>query len=271
MRFWGVVWWGRSRSRLVKTNGKRRFTRQHFGDRVGFERCLWPRLWSWCCVTMTSMMSTIWWPSYGRRTPPVKWLTSSYDGSRSRVLIDATAGKAHVNVQTDCAMATVGTTMESVVNVREVGSMATFSPTTGARMVSMEVQCSPARPLRWWSVLCKSKLQRCVMLQSVPRSARQMPVRATTWWSTLDCSTAAHKLRCPSSPSPSSPSSPSQRQSSHETSPSQSHIQRTPAVSLSKRSLGQSHSLRAQRQRRSCCCCLPHQCLQTARTTTPRR
>ena len=64
----------------------------------------------------------------------------------SRVLIDATAGKAHVNVQTDCAMATVGTTMESVVNVREVGSMATFSPTTGARMVSMEVQCSPARP-----------------------------------------------------------------------------------------------------------------------------
>ena len=43
-------------------------------------------------------------------------------------------------------MATVGTTMESVVNVREVGSMATFSPTTGARMVSMEVQCSPARP-----------------------------------------------------------------------------------------------------------------------------
>ena len=32
----------------------------------------------------------------------------------SRVLIDATAGKAHVNVQTDCAMATVGTTMESV-------------------------------------------------------------------------------------------------------------------------------------------------------------
>ena len=60
-------------------------------------------------------------------------------------LIDATAGTAHVEVQTEPATATVGT-MESVVNVREVGSMATFSPTTGARMVIMEVQCSPARP-----------------------------------------------------------------------------------------------------------------------------
>ena len=167
-------------------------------------------------------------------------------------------------------MATVGTTMESVVNVREVGSMATFSPTTGARMVSMEVQCSPARPPQMVERLCKSKLQRCVMLQSVPRSARQMPVavRATTWWSASECSTAAHKLRRQSSPSPSSPS---QRQSSHEASQSQSHIQRAPAVSLSKRSLGQSHSQRAQRQRRIW---LPHQCLQTARTTsttTPRR
>ena len=63
-----------------------------------------------------------------------------------RALIDATAGTAHVNVQTGCATATVGTTMESVISVREVGSMATFSPTTGARMVSMEVQCSPQPP-----------------------------------------------------------------------------------------------------------------------------
>ena len=63
-----------------------------------------------------------------------------------RALIDATACTAHVKVQTEPATATVGTTMESVVNVREVGSMATFSPTTGVRMVSMEVQCSPARP-----------------------------------------------------------------------------------------------------------------------------
>ena len=62
-----------------------------------------------------------------------------------RAVIDATAGTAHVNVQTECATATVGTTMESVISVREVGSMATFSPTTGARMVSMEVQCSPTQ------------------------------------------------------------------------------------------------------------------------------
>ena len=77
-------------------------------------------------------------------------LRSPHDASQvadlidgSRALIDATAGTAHVNVQTECATATVGTTMESVINVREVGSMATFSPTTGARMVSAEVQCSP--------------------------------------------------------------------------------------------------------------------------------
>ena len=129
---------------------------------------------------------------------------------RSRALIDATAGTAHVNVQTEPATATVGTTMESVVNVREVGSMATFSPTTGARMVSMEVQCSPARPLRWWSVLCKSKLQRCVMLQSVPRSARQMPVRATTWWSTSDCSSqhSSSQTEMPEQPEPEQPEQP---------------------------------------------------------------
>ena len=66
------------------------------------------------------------------------------DGSRA--LIDATAGTAHVNVQTECATVTVGTTMESVISVREVGSMATFSPTSGARMVSMQVQCSPQPP-----------------------------------------------------------------------------------------------------------------------------
>ena len=70
-------------------------------------------------------------------------LRSPHDASQvadlidgSRALIDATAGTAHVNVQTECATATVGTTMDSVISVREVGSMATFSPTTGARMHS---------------------------------------------------------------------------------------------------------------------------------------
>ena len=80
-------------------------------------------------------------------------LRSPHDASQvanlidgSRALIDATAGTAHVNVQTECATVTVGTTMESVISVREVGSMATFSPTSGARMVSMQVQCSPQPP-----------------------------------------------------------------------------------------------------------------------------
>ena len=47
-------------------------------------------------------------------------------------------------VQTECA--TVGTTMDSIVNVREVSSSATFSIVTQARMVSSEVQCSSSQP-----------------------------------------------------------------------------------------------------------------------------
>ena len=64
----------------------------------------------------------------------------------SRKLIDATAHTAHVSVQTETATATVGTTMHSIVNVREVCSLATFSSVTQARMVSSEVQCSPSQP-----------------------------------------------------------------------------------------------------------------------------
>ena len=64
----------------------------------------------------------------------------------SRALIAATAQTANVTVQTDMATATVGTTMDSIVNVRDVSSMATFSPVTQARMYSSEVQCSPSQP-----------------------------------------------------------------------------------------------------------------------------
>jgi hypothetical protein len=80
-------------------------------------------------------------------------LRSPHDASRvadlidgSRALIDATAGTAHVSVQAEPASVTVGTTMESMVNVRQMGSMATFSAVTGARMVSSEVQYSPSQP-----------------------------------------------------------------------------------------------------------------------------
>ena len=58
---------------------------------------------------------------------------------KSRALLDATAKTAHVSVQTEAATATVGTTMHSLVNVREKSSLATFSPATQARMVSSEV------------------------------------------------------------------------------------------------------------------------------------
>ena len=67
---------------------------------------------------------------------------------KSRALLDATAKTAHVSVQTEAATATVGTTMHSLVNVREKSSLATFSPATQARMVSSEVQCSSSQPHR---------------------------------------------------------------------------------------------------------------------------
>ena len=79
------------------------------------------------------------------RSPPnVSQIADLIDNSRE--LIDATAGTAHVSVQTETATATVGTTMDSIVNVREKSSSATFSPVTQARMVSSEVQCSSSQP-----------------------------------------------------------------------------------------------------------------------------
>ena len=81
----------------------------------------------------------------------------------SRELIDATAHTAHVSVQTETATATaVGTTMDSIVNVREVSSLATFSSTTHARMVQCAVQCSPSQP------------------QMVPRAVQVTPARVAT-------------------------------------------------------------------------------------------
>ena len=85
------------------------------------------------------------WIYCGRRTTPAKTQVADLVND-SRALIDATAQTANVTVQTDMATATVGTTMDSIVNVREVSSLATFSPVTQARMVSTEVQCSSSRP-----------------------------------------------------------------------------------------------------------------------------
>ena len=82
--------------------------------------------------------------------------------NESREQIDATAHTAHVSVQTETATATVGTTMDSIVNVREVSSLATFSSTTHARMVQCAVQCSPSQP------------------QMVPRAVQVTPARVAT-------------------------------------------------------------------------------------------
>ena len=52
--------------------------------------------------------------------------------------------------------------MDSIVNVREVSSLATFSSTTHARMVQCAVQCSPSQP------------------QMVPRAVQVTPARVAT-------------------------------------------------------------------------------------------
>ena len=75
-------------------------------------------------------------------------LRSPHDASQvadlidgSRALIDATAGTAHISVQAEPTTATVGMATEHGVATRDVAFMATFS-TTGARMVSSQVQCN---------------------------------------------------------------------------------------------------------------------------------
>ena len=91
---------------------------------------------------------------------------------QNRKLIDETAHTAHVSVQTETATATVGTTMHSIVNVREVCSMATFSSRTQARMVSSEVQCSPSQP---------QMVQRAVQVTPARVATRNAASGTTSW------------------------------------------------------------------------------------------
>ena len=90
----------------------------------------------------------------------------------NRKLIDETAHTAHVSVQTETATATVGTTMHSIVNVREVCSLATFSSVTQARMVSSEVQCSPSQP---------QMVQRAVQVTPARVATRNAASGTTSW------------------------------------------------------------------------------------------
>ena len=179
MGFWGAVWWGRAWSQLLKTNQKHRFTRflssfrQAPTESVGlgpssmpFASALELVLNQYDIYDIDDLLAIL------RSSDDARQVADLID--RSRALIDATAGTAHVNVQTEPATATVGTTMESVVNVREVGSMATFSLELGWSAP----RCSAAH--EWLSMPCKPHALR-VMLQPAQRSAQQMPARAITW------------------------------------------------------------------------------------------
>ena len=93
-------------------------------------------------------------------------------GMMSKPFIDETAHTAHVSVQTETATTTVGTTMHSIVNVREVCSMAAFSSRTQARMVSSEVQCSPSQP---------QMVQRAVQVTPARLATRNAASGTTSW------------------------------------------------------------------------------------------
>ena len=73
-------------------------------------------------------------------------LAELLDSDMTKAAVAAAVVMADASVQTEPATATVATTMDSIVNVREVSSMASFSAVTGARMVSSEVQCNPSQP-----------------------------------------------------------------------------------------------------------------------------
>ena len=68
------------------------------------------------------------------------------ESDATKAAVAAAVVMADASVQTETATATVGTSMDSIVNVREVGSVATFSTVTPAKMVNFEVQCSPSPP-----------------------------------------------------------------------------------------------------------------------------
>ena len=102
-------------------------------------------------------------------------LADLLESDMTKAVVAAAVVMADASVQTEPATATVGTTMDSVVNVREVRSMATFSAVTGARMVSKEVQCKPSQP---------QMVQRAVQATpaAAPRVAMQNVAVNTVSW-----------------------------------------------------------------------------------------
>ena len=97
------------------------------------------------------------------------------ESDATKAAVAAAVVMADASVQTETATATVGTTMDSIVNVREVGSVATFSTVTPARMVNFEVQCSPSPP------------------QTVQRAVQATPARVVTR-NAASCTISWHKL-----------------------------------------------------------------------------
>ena len=102
-------------------------------------------------------------------------LAELLESDATKAAVAAAVVMADASVQTETATATVGTTMDSIVNVREVGSVATFSTVTPARMVNFEVQCSPSPP------------------QTVQRAVQATPARVVTR-NAASCTISWHKL-----------------------------------------------------------------------------
>ena len=103
-------------------------------------------------------------------------LAELLDSDMTKAAVAAAVVMADASVQTEPATATVATTMDSIVNVREVSSMASFSAVTGARMVSSEVQCNPSQP---------QMVQRAVQATPAPAAPRvamqNVAVNTVSW------------------------------------------------------------------------------------------
>ena len=99
-------------------------------------------------------------------------LAELLDSDMTKAAVAAAVAMADASVQTEPATATVATTMDSIVNVREVSSMASFSAVTGARMVSSEVQCNPSQP---------QMVQRAVQATMVCVATRNAASNTISW------------------------------------------------------------------------------------------
>lgn len=103
------------------------------------------------------------------------YLDSDVCQAAARAPLPLPTRTTNTTVQTEIETATVGTTTAHGVTTHDVASLATYSLTTGARMVSTEAQCSPPPQM----------IQRAVQVAPARVATRDAAVSGGTDWETL--------------------------------------------------------------------------------------